>query len=84
MASLIVPESSAPTLFESSTFVPFTFFCWIFYLNNFNCNSNQKKEMKRDPDQTSGTATSDLGMHYLPITLLGLSRLQWVNKNLRC
>ena len=29
-----------------------------------------------DPDQTTA---SDLGLHCLPITLLGVSRLQWVN-----
>ena len=37
-----------------------------------------------DPDQTPRSVTSDLGMQYLPVTLLGLSRLQWVNKILRC
>ena len=32
------------------------------------------------PDQTTHAhaAASDLGLHYLPITLLGISRLQWV------
>ena len=29
-----------------------------------------------DPDQRLRT---DLGMHCLPVTLLGVSRLQWVN-----
>ena len=33
-----------------------------------------------DPDQTPRSAASDLGLHCLPITLLGVSRLQWVNK----
>ena len=33
-----------------------------------------------DPDQTPHSAASDLGLHCLPITLLGVSRLQWVNK----
>ena len=33
-----------------------------------------------DPDQTLRTAASDLDMHCLPAILLGLSRLQWVNK----
>ena len=32
-----------------------------------------------DPDQTPHSAACDLGLHYLPITCLGLSRLQWVN-----
>ena len=32
-----------------------------------------------DPDQTSHSAVSDLGLHFLPNTLLGVSRLQWVN-----
>ena len=31
-----------------------------------------------DPDQTPRSAVSDLGLHSLPITLLGISRLQWV------
>ena len=32
-----------------------------------------------DPDQTARPAASDLGLHCLPVTLLGVSRLQWVN-----
>ena len=32
-----------------------------------------------DPDQMSHSAASDLGLHCLPVTLLGISRLQWVN-----
>ena len=32
-----------------------------------------------DPDQTLHYVASDLGLHCLPITLLGVSRLQWVN-----
>ena len=32
-----------------------------------------------DPDQTLCSAASDLGLHCLPITLLRVSRLQWVN-----
>ena len=31
-----------------------------------------------DPDQTSRSAASDLGLHCLPVTLSGVSRLQWV------
>ena len=34
-----------------------------------------------DPDQTPHSAASDLGLHCLPITLLRVSRLQWVNDN---
>ena len=37
-----------------------------------------------DPDQTPRSVASDLGMNYFPITLLGLSRLQWINRILRC
>ena len=33
-----------------------------------------------DPDQTPHSVASDLGLHCLPITLLGVSRLQWVKK----
>ena len=32
-----------------------------------------------DPDQTLRSAVSDLGLLYLPITLLGVSQLYWVN-----
>ena len=32
-----------------------------------------------DPDQTPHSAASDLGLHCLPITLLGVSRLKWIN-----
>ena len=32
-----------------------------------------------DPDQTPHSAASDLGLHCLPVTLLQVSRLQWVN-----
>ena len=32
-----------------------------------------------DPDQTPHSVASDLGLHCLPITLLGVSQLQWVN-----
>ena len=31
-----------------------------------------------DPDQMLGSVVSDLGLHHLPVTLLGVSRLQWV------
>ena len=31
-----------------------------------------------DPDQTPHSAASDLGLQCLPVTLLGVSRLQWV------
>ena len=34
-----------------------------------------------DPDQTPRSAASDLGLHCLPITLLRVSRLQWVKVN---
>ena len=33
-----------------------------------------------DPDQTLHSEASDLGLHSLPVTLLRVSRLQWVNK----
>ena len=35
-----------------------------------------------DPDQMPHSAASDLGLHCLPITLLGVSRLQWANEAL--
>ena len=33
----------------------------------------------RDPDQTPHYAVSVLGLHCLPLTLLGVSTPQWVN-----
>ena len=33
-----------------------------------------------DPDQMPHSAASDLGLHCLPITSLGVSQLQWVNE----
>ena len=33
-----------------------------------------------DPDQMPRSAVSDLGLHCLPITLLQVSRLEWVNR----
>ena len=33
-----------------------------------------------DPDQTPHSVASDLDLHSLPVTLLGVSRLQWVNR----
>ena len=32
-----------------------------------------------DPDQMQRSAASDLGLHCSPVTLLQVSRLQWVN-----
>ena len=34
-----------------------------------------------DADQTLHFAASDLGLHCLPITPLGVSRLQWVKRS---
>ena len=34
-----------------------------------------------DPDQTPRSAASDLDLHCLPITLLQVSRLQWVKSS---
>ena len=31
-----------------------------------------------DPDQTPRSAASDLGLHCLPIIVLGVSLLQWI------
>ena len=33
-----------------------------------------------DSDQTPHSAASDLGLHCLPNTLLGVSRLQWIKE----
>ena len=35
-----------------------------------------------DPDQMPHSVASDLGLHCLPITLLGVSILQWINGRL--
>ena len=37
-----------------------------------------------DTDQTPHSAASDLGLHSLPITLSGVSRLQWINEYSKC
>ena len=37
-----------------------------------------------DPDQTPRFAASDLGLHCLPVTLIVVSRLQWVKSILNC
>ena len=34
-----------------------------------------------DPDQMPYSVASDLGLHCLSVTLLGVSRLQWVNSH---
>ena len=34
-----------------------------------------------DPDQTPHSAASDLSLHCLSFTLLGVSSLQWINGN---
>ena len=33
-----------------------------------------------DPDHMPHSVASDLGLHSLPVTLLGVSRLQWVKE----
>ena len=33
----------------------------------------------RDPDQTPHSETSDLALHCLPVTRLGVSSLHWAN-----
>ena len=35
-----------------------------------------------DPDQTPHNAASDLGLHCLPMTRLGVSSLQWIRVDL--
>ena len=35
-----------------------------------------------DTDQMPYSATSDLGLHCLPVTLLRVSQLQWVTENI--
>ena len=37
-----------------------------------------------DPDQMLHSAASDLGLHCLPVTHLGVSSLQWVNIAFAC
>ena len=38
----------------------------------------EKFANSRDPDHTLHSDASYLGLHYLPITRLGISSLQWV------
>ena len=48
------------------------------------CDLDNPKEMvelyanSSNPDHMLHSAAFDLGLHRLPITLLGISRLQWV------
>ena len=35
-----------------------------------------------DPDQMPHCAVSDMGLHFLPFTLIGVSRLQWVKDSI--
>ena len=61
--------------------------CYILEQPNFNFRYVQGKMAllfanSRDPCQTLQNAASDLGLHCLPINLLGVSRLQWVNMNM--
>ena len=37
-----------------------------------------------DPDMMLHSVACDLGLHCLPITFLGVSRLQWVNSHVMC
>ena len=37
-----------------------------------------------DPDQTPRSAASDLGLHCLPVTRLGFSGLQLINRFFTC
>ena len=36
-----------------------------------------------DPDRTPHSVASDLGLYCLPVTVLGVSRLQWVKEGHR-
>ena len=56
-------------MFEILGHLPYYFFC--IEIPAVNANSV-------DPAQMPCSATSDLGLHYLPITLLGVYRLKWV------
>ena len=38
---------------------------------------SQRKKAKLDPDQMSHSVASDLGLHCLPITFLGILKLQY-------
>ena len=49
-----------------------TIFCRILYIINAN---------NVDPDQMLHSATSDLGLHNLPMVLLWNARLKWVNND---
>ena len=67
-------------LVDSSTYI-----CWtspfvilgVFCL--FYSNFDGKLAKTVDPDQTPHDVASDLGLHCMLITLLRVSRLEWVN-----
>ena len=70
-------DSSTTTLWTelfpvSGYLVSFSYSCYI-EIPMFNANSI-------DPDQMLQYAASDLGLHWLPIILLWVSRLKWVKQ----
>ena len=67
-------DSSTTTFSDQSVFNS-SMFDWLVFIITVLCvieipvfNANSA-----DPDQTPHYAASDLGMHYLPVTLLGVS-----------
>ena len=49
----------------------------------FRCSERKLVELSansKDPDQALHSAASDLGLHCMPVTLLGVSFLQWVKR----
>ena len=50
----------------------------------YSCRKKKAKLFANsgDPDQTPLSVASDLGLHCLPITRLGVSRLQWVKDSM--
>ena len=68
----------SPTLYIGR--VQFQF--WVGEAMRFRYSYRKMAEVfanSEDPDQMPQNVASDLGLHCLPITLLGVSRLQWVN-----
>ena len=52
---------------------------WLVLLLSYFVEISEFYANKVDPDQTSRSAASDLGIHRLPMSLLWDARLKWVN-----
>ena len=69
-------DSSTLNPDQSISNISFYFYCFI-EIPVINANSV-------DPDQMLHSAASDVGLHFLPVTLSRVSRLKWVRMIFLC